>query len=501
MSLVIPNYSNMVLLTMQLGILRDQLPQLRTLSIECSQPWSNAGTAWQQLGSMTHLTRLDFHLTAPEHQFTQHYNNDLSMAHVAKLSALHPLQQLRLSVPNGSEVEVDDGLQFLSKLTSLTSLEVQLPFVTGLSNISSCTKLRELRVWRDEYRDSVSGTLKVAECSAVSHLTHLTSLDLGWELEKAAVPVLYSALRKLPKLQRVGAFVWTPKALQVFSGLTALTHIAGGWLDTPQVARLKKGCCPHVKCLATTYGSVPFEAFPNLEEVGYEGALAATAMSDLAEHAPHIHTFRLQHYLPQAEYGDEDYDEEVDEWWTLPDGDTMHNRVAAMQGLAQLTGLTTLELHVLDDAELAALASGATAVQQLTVVVPCWNDSLAVTPSGLAQLGRLCSLRSLELHLEARLWDRAPAARMMLCSLSNVETVSILAPQDVMDVLYGACSWAEGAGLGLPEMKFCVVGEPRDPLDDGSDDGYSDEEEGSDANDVIDEEGEGESEIGSDGSY
>lgn len=468
MSLVISDYDDMDLLTMQLGILRDQLPQLRTLSIECAEPWYKAGTPWQLLGSMTQLTRLDVQFTAPEDRYMEHDSTALSMAQVAKLSALRPLQQLRLSVPKWV-VQVDDGLQFLSKLTSLTSLEVQLPFIEGLSSISSCTGLRDLLVWRDEAHDE---KLSVPECSAVSHLTHLTSLDLGWGVEKAAVPVLYSALRKLPELQRVGVAMWTPKALQVFSGLTALTHIAGGWLSYPQVARLKKGCCPHVKCLATTHGAVPFTAFPNLEEVGYHSTVEAESMADLAQHCPHIHTFRLQFYLPRPEYGDGDYDDEADEWWTLRNYDLDTSRVAAMQGLAQLSGLTTLELRVQDDAELAALASGAAAVQQLTVVVPCWNEKLAVTPSGLAQLGRLRSLRSLELHLEDRLWDRAHAARMMLCGLSNVEIVSIYATLDTMEVLYDVSGWAKEVGLDLPALKFIVVGEPRDPLEDeGSSDG------------------------------
>lgn len=425
-------HPNPAAMAMQLGAMRTQLLHLRSLDIDSSKQWPHhSAAAWQQLGSITQLTRL-----------VLNFNNSAHAAFRLKtLSELGRIQRLQeLSVTAWGAVRPQQGseLHFLSKLTVLTSLTLSVPSVAGLSSISSCCKLRSLMVLLVPHAHQV---LTAAECEAVGKLTRLTKLVLGWRLDPPAVPVLHSSLQKLRQLEYVRASPWTPAVLPVLAGLTKLTTVRGAW-EADEQSSSSSSSCPHVQHLAAVSGNVPFKAFPNILTCSYYCGLTSSAVASLR-----LHCTQLQSLVTAGgEYPPANAT-------SLLGAAADEARVAAMNSLAQLSALQTLTWHAQNDDELAALAAGARALTSLRVVLP---QASTVSVCGLMQLGKVLQLKELHLRLYSSLRVTLTEARMLLCNLCHVPQVVIMA-RHPNDSMFRAASTA-AALAGLPVANASVQG-------------------------------------------
>lgn len=217
---------------MLLGSIRSQLTSVNNISV-LSALGGVSTAAWQQLAGMTRLTGLimgfDSSLVS-----NPYCNKALRMCHLTALQDLQHLQHLTLSAPDVCSVQQHSGLQFLDHLTTLTELHLAIPETRDFSSISRCTDLRSLVV--QVPNEGLRHTFCAADCAAVSHLTRLTNMTLGWPLQQGAAPVLYSAAQSLQQLQCMSAPVWTPQVLPVVAGLTQLTAIHGAWQTDDQCA-------------------------------------------------------------------------------------------------------------------------------------------------------------------------------------------------------------------------------------------------------------------------
>jgi len=430
-------HPNPAAMAMQLGAMRTQLLHLRSLDIESSKQWPHhSAAAWQQLGSITQLTRL-----------VLNFNNSAHAAFRLKtLSELGRIQRLQeLSVTAWGAVRPQQGseLHFLSKLTALTSLTLSVPSVAGLSSISSCCKLRSLMVLLVPHAHQV---LTAAECEAVGKLTRLTKLVLGWRLDPPAVPVLHSSLQKLRQLEYVRASPWTPAVLPVLAGLTKLTTVRGAWEADDQSgsgSSSRSSSCPHVQHLAAVSGNVPFKAFPNILTCSYYCGLTPSAVASLR-----LHCTQLQSLVTAGgEYPPANAT-------SLLGVAADEARVAAMNSLAQLPALQSLTWHAQNDDELAALAAGARALTSLRVVLP---QASTVSACGLMQLGKVLQLKELHLRLYSSLRLTLTEARMLLCNLCHVPQVVIMARHPNDSTFRGASTAAALAGLTVANASVHTI--------------------------------------------
>lgn len=469
-------------MAMQLAQIRAHLPHLRRLTLVVAENWLAASAAWQQLGSITQLTRIEL-------RFTTQTNRAFQMRDLAELAGLRGLQHLAVTAQRVCTKQQHSGLQFLGRLTALSALDLQLPTAKGLSTISRCSRLRRLlvqQVPQAQYR------LKPTLPKSLQHLTKLTQLELGYHLLPDAVPLLHSALKQLPQLQRVSAVGWQPDVLPVFAALTKLTAVEGPWQEAASggssSSRHVAGSCPHVSVLLKASGPVPFRAFPKLLRCTYDGSFTPSALKGLQERCPRLQV--LSTVSAAAAQGSMEYEEDgstpvatgaVPDWTSLPLGAALTDRVAAARSLSRLPALQSLGWHAQDNAEVAALANGLTAVTNLVLVVP--EGSLA-TMNSLVQLGRLPALQQLELHLLEPISQAE--AQMLLCSLGRVPRVSVAGlPLEVMAVR-AARAWAATAGLEVPTVTLIEYPETSDD-ESSSEDEHSDSSSGEedDDNDLL----------------
>jgi hypothetical protein len=177
-----------VALGLLLGLLRTQLPGMRGFALVSEQRWVDTGGAqWYQLGSMSQLTSLELNfLSTP----LISYNYAFAVRDLAQLGRLTGLQRLAVKAAKVKNHKVDSDLQFLSKLTALTALTLALPPGQSrkLEGFGRCTNLRSLVLpvlsrRLDVCGDKWSAPMGPTPCDAMSGLTGLTKLLVGWELQ------------------------------------------------------------------------------------------------------------------------------------------------------------------------------------------------------------------------------------------------------------------------------------------------------------------------------
>jgi len=430
--------SNPLALAMALSTITRQLPQLSALSLHTTH--NSPQLVWDELGTATRLTSLSINCAS------RSGSDKYSVQNVAALRGLTGLQHLvisqrRLTLQQHQQQPDDDddddgpGLEvLLGALTALTRLEMPVLTTQGLPSIRQCTQLEVL------FLRSVGLQLQLAasDLGALGQLTQLTLLHISSKLqdpEPQQQSPFYAALGKLVCLSAVSAGFWTPAALPVLAALPKLEYIKGAWQDGDDDSSAG-ATCTAVTCLCGLSGAVPFAAFPNLEVASYCGVIYASSWLSLGISCPKLTAINT----------DSDHEKQPG-WASFPPNTDSATRVAAIQGLSSLTGLTALTFYVSDAFEMAALMNAVPQVRHLQLADcgtqrGCWLNWLL--------LGRLSFIRSLSLDLWGVRVQDLEYFTLLLAAVSHVPKVKIYLSR----INYLKCSFAarqsRDAGMKLP---------------------------------------------------
>lgn len=140
-------------------------------------------------------------------------------------------------------------------------------------------------------------------------------------------------------------------------------------------------------------------------------------------------------------------------WGTAVVPSSSHACVSAVRAIAQLPALKQLTWHAVLDAEVLALASGATALTNLQLVLP---RGAAVTTASLVSLARLPALASFEL-LISMFTLPVSDAWVLLSAFAHVQHVVFAA--DPVGCTSLQAGLAKASALGLPVVPPAVLRE------------------------------------------
>lgn len=335
---------------MVLSSINTQLPQLRHLTLTSKHSWAGERAVWEQLGESTQLTRLAI-------SFDKTVGVGAQVKDLTPLSSLTGLQSLGFQLFNRGALLQLDGVDpgdagFLAHLTALTELQGDFVLKPGmLQHISSCTALQSL--W---LRAGFFVRPSSSDWQGLGELTHLTMLHVtGSILRDQGPQPFYSSLQHLRSLQEVRVSPnnghWTWAAVPALAALTKLTSVSGDWAVGDEGLE-SNGVCEQVVWLCEASGSVPFKAFPNVKRVVLAGSLDTGSWESLGSCCPKVR--KIERVCSAR-------NDAV--WPSVPAAATGAERVAALRGLSQLTGLTQLAFNISHKLEAAALAN---AMQQVT---------------------------------------------------------------------------------------------------------------------------------------
>jgi len=408
----------MVLVSMQ-----EQLPQLRTLTLQLHQNWASADLVWQQLYRTTQLTKLIF---------TGCVKNCCQNKQLAGLRSLEGLQHLAIcTLPQ--QRQPDDppvSMGFVSGLTALTYLSLPIWTNDGLEAVSSLKNLKGIAL--RYYGRSVS---LEHQWAAIGQLTGLTRMYVSGRLRQRMSEAFLQALACLKHLDSADPAKWCYDALPILSQLTQLRVVKGAWEDgVPDPDSL----CSSVITLDRASGNVPLCAFPKLRYLYAAGSFHAQAVYKMSGCCKELE--RIGMSGGRSVRAAQSFFDAVTQPAAV--------RMAAIQGLSQLQLLTNVSFCPADDLELAMLAQSLPRVPKL--VVARSRNSL-MTSAGLMSLAQLTSLQNLSMAV----WDMpltVEAAQLLLATHARVPEVWIgVVNSDLPGVVEQAVEANREAGLGVPQ--------------------------------------------------
>lgn len=407
----------MVLLSMQ-----EQLPQLRTLTLQLHQAWASADLAWQQLYRTTQLTKL---------AITGFLKGSCQYKQLSGLRSLEGLQRLAIFTPQEQQPEDSHvSMDFISGLTALTFLGLPIWTNNGLEALSSLKNLTGMALRWCGQRVSFGD-----QWAAIGQLTSLTWLYVSSRLQQEMSEPFLQALACLKHLEAVEVGKWCQEALPILSQLTQLRVVKGAWdAGVPDPHAL----CSSVITLDKASGNVPFSAFPKLRNLHAAGSFNAEAVCNMPTFCKELKLIGSS--TNRSVRAKRSFFDPVTEPAAV--------RMVAIQALSSLQQLTNVSFCPADDLELAMLAQSLPHVTKL--LVSRSRNSL-VTSAGLMSLAQLTSLQSLSMAV----WDMpltVESAQLLLAVHARVPDVWIgVMNSDLPGVVEQAVEANREAGLGVPQ--------------------------------------------------
>jgi hypothetical protein len=365
--------------------------------------------------------------------------------HLTTLAGLRNLKVLRVSARGERDAYAPGQWAFMSALTALTQAYLTVASSSDICSLSGCAALEDLVV------DSLAASARLQEVQdsvweSIVRLTRLSSLHLYGVAQHDPSPA-FAAISSLSRLQRLGVGSWAPAVLPVLQTLPKLTMLTGSWAAGSSDEVTVTGVCS----LASCAGPVPIEAFPSLRSFHYAGAITAAAFLAIAEHCTGLRSFKK---ASEDRYG------EVMEICTLAPDEPTARRLAAIQSFTALTSLSSLQLAVIDEEEVAAVAATAAALlghgclQSVTIELSS-IFAKGGSANNLLLLAKLSGLAELHLHV-ARccsgmgVWYSTTEAAFFLSALCGVREVTIMGDEEQCEALSTAQEWLDRHGLAGP---------------------------------------------------
>lgn len=397
-------------------------------------------------------------------------------AAVQHLSSLTQLEQLGICASGWSQGDraawyYGDRLwpvlpsQLLSGLTALTQLEGNFFAVDLPASIGSCMRLQKLAVClrHDSQQLGVDGWACLARLTCLTELRLLNAHMFEASSEACA------ALRKLSKLQLIGAACWSPAILPALTACVQLSQICGKWIATSARAYAPAtAVLPGVTVLAGAAGACPFESFPNLSS--FQGACLADGLEFLHPGfgLPSILESLSQHCTNLCELDMTASSSSVaGRAYHSAEAAARSVRVAAIRSLTALQHLTCLKFTPRDDYELVALGHACSVLEGHSLQELHLNQgrNSEVTAAAFMQLRHLRALPKLFLHLVSQdaITDLATDALMFLSALSGCRAVQLRLPVFCEPPMLRKFTTAlkDLRDAGLPAPQFDWWAEPR----------------------------------------